>query len=46
MAMVELKKITILDEHMKECIALDIPKEKEDYVYSNALMLAVAYESM
>jgi len=42
--MVELKKITILDDDMKECIALDIVPEKKNFVESNAIMLAWAYE--
>lgn len=42
--MVELKKITILDEEMKECIALTIPEEREDYVESNAVCLSDDFE--
>ena len=42
--MIELKKITILDDNMKECIALDIAPEQEDFVYTNAITLAGAYE--
>jgi len=42
--MIELKKITILDDNMKECIALDIAPQKKDFVYSNATFLALAYE--
>ncbi|MCL2840875.1 MAG: hypothetical protein FWE05_08885 [Defluviitaleaceae bacterium] len=41
--MVELKKITILSDNMKECIALDIAPEKKDYVWSNAITLAFAH---
>ncbi|MCL2378665.1 MAG: GNAT family N-acetyltransferase [Defluviitaleaceae bacterium] len=41
--MVELKKITILDDNMKECIALDIAPEKKGHVWSNAITLAVAH---
>lgn len=41
--MIELKKITILDDNMKECIALDVAPEKKDYVWSNAIVLAVAH---
>jgi len=41
--MIELKKITLLSDNMKECIALDIAPEKKDSVYSNAFMLAWAY---
>ena len=43
--MVELKKITLLSDNMKECIALDITPEKKDFVESNAYMLAWAYEN-
>ena len=42
--MVELKKITILDDNMKDCIALDVAPEKEDYVWTNAMTLAVAHK--
>ncbi|MCL2620417.1 MAG: hypothetical protein FWD97_05765 [Defluviitaleaceae bacterium] len=43
--MIELRKITLLDEEMKDCIALNIPKEREDYVLSNALTLAYTFEN-
>jgi len=42
--MVELRKITILSDNMKECIALDVAPEKKDFVYSSAITLAFAYE--
>jgi len=42
--MITLKKITILDEEMKECIALTIPEELEDYVESNAICLSDDFE--
>jgi len=42
--MITLKKITILDEEMKECIALTIPEEREDYVESNAVCLSDDFE--
>ena len=42
--MIELKKITILDDNMKECIALDIVPEKKDHMWSNAITLAVAHK--
>ena len=42
--MIKLKKITILDDHMKECIDLDVAPEQEDFVYTNAITLALAYE--
>jgi diamine N-acetyltransferase len=41
--MIELKKITITSEDMPECIALDIAPEQEDFVYSNAVLLASAH---
>jgi len=42
--MITLKKITILDDEMKECIALTIPEEREDYVESNAICLSDDFE--
>jgi len=42
--MIKLKKITLLDEEMKACIALTIPKEREDYMNSNVLNLAYTFE--
>jgi len=42
--MIELKKITLLDEEMKECIALNIPEAREDYVESNAICLSDDFE--
>ena len=42
--MIKLKKITLLDEEMKDCIALTVPKERKDYVNSNALNLAYTFE--
>jgi len=41
--MIELKKITILDDNMKECIALDIVPDKKDHMWSNAITLAIAH---
>ena len=41
--MVELKKITILDDKMKDCIALDIVPEKKEHMWSNAITLAIAH---
>ena len=43
--MVELKKITLLCNEMKECIALNVAPEQEDYVYTNAITLALAYRN-
>ena len=42
--MIELKKITITCSSMKECIALDVAPHQEDFVYTNAVMLALAYD--
>ena len=42
--MLELKKITLTSDDMKECIALDIAPEQEDFVQHNAYVLAEAYE--
>jgi len=42
--MVELKKITLTSDDMKECIALDVAPEQKDYVESNAIMLAWTYD--
>ncbi|MCL2204055.1 MAG: GNAT family N-acetyltransferase [Defluviitaleaceae bacterium] len=41
--MIELERISILDDNMKECIALEVLPEQEDYVASNAYSLAAAY---
>ncbi|MCL2408142.1 MAG: GNAT family N-acetyltransferase [Oscillospiraceae bacterium] len=41
--MIELRKISILDDNMKECIALDILPEQKGFVASNAYSLAEAY---
>ena len=41
--MIELKKITITSEEMKDCIALDVAPEQKDFVYPNAIMLALEY---
>jgi len=42
--MIELKKITLTSDNMKECIALDVAPEQKDFVYSNAIMLALDYD--
>ena len=42
--MVALKKITILDKEMEECIALTVPEERRDYVESNAVNLSDEFE--
>ena len=42
--MVTLKKITLLDNEMQECIALTIAEEREDYVESNAVCLSDDFE--
>jgi len=41
--MVELKKITILSDNMKDCIELDIAPEKKEHMWSNAVTLAIAH---
>jgi diamine N-acetyltransferase len=43
-AMVELKKITLFSDNLKECIDLDVAPEKDDFINSNAVMLAITYE--
>ncbi|MCL1787426.1 MAG: hypothetical protein FWG38_05520, partial [Defluviitaleaceae bacterium] len=42
--MITLKNITILDDNMKDCIALDIAPEKKDRLWSNAITLAFAHD--
>ena len=42
--MIELKKISILDANMKECIALRVLPEQDNFVASNAISLAEAYD--
>ena len=42
--MIELKKISIMDDNMQECIALDVLPEQDDFVASNAISLAEAYD--
>ena len=43
--MIELKKISILDDNMKECIELDFLPEQTGFVAENAISLAEAYDS-
>jgi len=43
--MIELKKISILDDNLKECVALEIWPEQENFVASNAVSLAEAYDT-
>jgi len=43
--MIELRKITLFDEEAKDCIALTVPKEREDYFTSNAVILAYTFEN-
>ena len=43
--MIELKKISILDDNMKECIELEVLPEQRNFVASNAVSLAQAYET-
>jgi len=42
--MIELKKISILDANMPECIALSVLPEQENFVASNVISLAEAYD--
>ena len=42
--MIELKKISILDDNMPECIALSVLPEQDNFVASNAISLAEAYD--
>jgi len=41
--MVELRKISILDENIKECIELDVTPEQRSFVAHNATSLGQAY---
>ena len=41
---IELRKISILDDAMKESIALKVLPEQENFVASNAISLAEAYD--
>jgi len=43
--MITLKKISILDPQMETCIALDVTKEQKNFVASNAISLAEAYDA-
>jgi len=43
--MIELKKISILDDNMKECIKLDFLPEQNGFVAPNAISLAEAYDN-
>jgi len=43
--MITLKKISILDDNMKECVALQILPEQYNFVASNAVSLAEAYDT-
>ena len=42
--MVTLKKIKITSDNMKDCIALDVAPDQKDFVYSNAIMLALDHD--
>ncbi|MCL2592824.1 MAG: GNAT family N-acetyltransferase [Defluviitaleaceae bacterium] len=42
--MIELKKITLTSDEMKECIDLNIPPERKDHAYSTAIILALDYD--
>ena len=41
--MIELRKIAFLDDTMHECIALQLAPEREDFLWSNAVTLAIAH---
>lgn len=41
--MIELRKISILDENMKECIELEVAPEQRNFVAHNATSLGHAY---
>jgi len=43
--MIELKKISILDDNIKECIELDFLPEQTGFVAENAISLAEAYDT-
>ena len=42
--MITLKSISIFDEQMPECIALEVLPEQRNFVASNAMSLAEAYD--
>jgi len=42
--MVELKKITLLCDNMRECIDLDVAPHQEDFVTPAAILLALEYD--
>jgi len=42
--MIKLKAISILDDQMPQCIALSVLPEQNNYVASNAISLAEAYD--
>jgi len=42
--MITLKSISILDEQMPQCIALEVLPEQRNFVASNAISLAEAYD--
>jgi len=43
--MIELRKISILDDNMKECIELDFLPEQAGFVADNSVSLAEAYDT-
>ncbi|MCL2840874.1 MAG: GNAT family N-acetyltransferase [Defluviitaleaceae bacterium] len=43
--MLTMKKISILDDNMKECIALDFLPEQTGFVADNSISLAEAYDA-
>ncbi|MCL2377185.1 MAG: GNAT family N-acetyltransferase [Defluviitaleaceae bacterium] len=42
--MIDLRKIWITDDNMKECIALEVIEEQRKFVASNAMSLADAFD--
>jgi len=43
--MIELRKISILDDNMPECIALEVHPEQQNFVAENSYSLAEAYDN-
>jgi diamine N-acetyltransferase len=41
---IELRRISIFDDNMKECIELDIEEHQRGYVAANSISLAQAYD--
>jgi len=43
--MISLRKISILDENMPECVALEVHPEQKNFVAANSYSLAEAYDT-